>query len=143
MHILDKLKRIRNYLGSTRQVGHTQLMIDGVRNSRESIVLALNKHSGEYIERRNVLFPNAHKVVTLHNLDNLIGHRKPMAIDNGALFSLLDEAVSEIEKLSTLSDAADDAITNFREALEEMHKKTDNGESDNLNPNEEIKKPTQ
>ena len=92
MKIKEKLKAIRDYYDMTRQVGHTSLMKEGVVNSDKKLVLV-------HKQLDHLFGCDKKDQVSWHNLDKLIGQNKPLVIDNGIMWLMLNEALEEIEKL--------------------------------------------
>lgn len=95
MDIVDKLQALIEYYNVTRGVGHTATMLDGARH-RACIVLASNMRQVVGIGRQA---PQIRPVSLGANLDGLRGLHLPLAIDNGALWTLMAEAWSCIQDL--------------------------------------------
>ena len=94
MKIEKKLEKLLNYYLETRQVGHTTLMKEGTNHyDKDFFVLTMNMQHGDAIE----LKPK--NIISWQNIDRLIGHNKPLAIDNGTMTELLIDAIMRIEAL--------------------------------------------
>ena len=92
MKIKEKLEIIRHYYATTRQVGHTTLMKEGTNNTDKKFVLVFKKLG-------KVFGCDEKDQVSWNNLKRLIGEDRPMVIDNGVVWLMLNEAIKEIERL--------------------------------------------
>ena len=95
METEKKLELLLKYYYSTRNAGHTTLMKEGI-NHFDKDFFVLSMHSDDYRE----LEIKPQELISLQNLDKLIGHKKPMVIDNGAMIELLSDALMRIEALN-------------------------------------------
>jgi len=96
MNIKDKLVALRNYFEVTRQAGHTTLLKEGVNNyKRDKFILAYKKEEHTHFDCK----PS--EIVSWQGMNEstFIGHNKPLAIDNGVMWLMLDEALQYIETL--------------------------------------------
>lgn len=100
MKIKETLKELRTYYQMSRQVGHTHVMLNGAVNSPKALVLVGNLQQGMDLQ------PKLHpiQVVTLGSISTLRGKSAPLAIDNAAMWLLLDRSVREIERLEAIVD---------------------------------------
>jgi hypothetical protein len=92
--IKEKINSILNYYTLTRRIGHTDAILKGANNV-SSIILTSNYKSGKSI---NKLSPNS-ITLGLEQIDKLRGYKKPLLLDNDAVYSLLKECLEEINKL--------------------------------------------
>lgn len=95
MNIKKKLEELLIYYHSTRGKGHSTLVKNGVENSPsgEFFVLVHKMDCPVF----DSFHPN--EKISLHNLEKLRGHTKPLAIDNAALMELFSESLMRIEAL--------------------------------------------
>lgn len=94
MNILEKLKAIVQYYDSTRRVGHTKLMLDGVSNTEKYMVITQSDACGIDLQKR------AQKKIftTSINSPNLLrGANLPITFDNDVLQLLFAQAIEAIE----------------------------------------------
>ena len=98
MNARKKLQEIRQYLDMTRRVGHTTGMLEGANYTANALVLTHNMKMGEEIKRK-LGSPSSVTVQSIHSTSMLRGFRKPLFIDNAALWLLLNEAEAEFETL--------------------------------------------
>lgn len=70
-------------------------MKKGTDNSEEKLILGWHKEDAAAFKCK------LDEVISWHNLDALRGNKKPLIIDNGVMWKILDEAVQEIESLET------------------------------------------
>lgn len=98
-NISEKLAALVTYYDSTRQTGHTGLMMKGVLSADKCAVVAHNQAMEQYL-RNHWDLGRGTKIVTINNLDSLRGTRLPLAIDNAALSELLREALEKIQDLT-------------------------------------------
>ena len=94
--IVEKMLALRQYYEFTRQAGHTTLLKEGLNNfTRKKLVLAYTKENHTFFN----LKPK--NIVSWHSLNEntLCGHDEPLAIDNGVMYTMLDEALKYIGKL--------------------------------------------
>lgn len=92
MKIKEKLETIHHYYVKNRQAGHTSLMRNGVLHTDKKLVL-VHKPMSDIFGCKN------QDQVSWHSLHKLIGQDKPLAIDNGVMTLMLQEAIEEIERL--------------------------------------------
>ncbi len=95
--IRDKLEILLQYFQRNRGVGHTTVMVRGVADSENVVVLA---HDYSFHDVISTLCGKKVDVVTLNTLDELIGRNTPLVIDNGAMTLLLRDALFEITTLT-------------------------------------------
>lgn len=94
MKILEKLQDLLAYYEATRRVGHTTLMKKGIENyDKEKFVLTYSIDAGECIGIKR------DEIISWQRLDKLRGHNKPLAIDNGTMFVILNEVTDTIKAL--------------------------------------------
>lgn len=103
------LETILNYLNSSRQVGHTNAVIAAANVSTVPVVIIAGTAFNADLIRRSIV-NNKHKIITLSELNNLRGMKRPLLIDNSALHMLFDNAMAEnkqlADKLNRISDIA-------------------------------------
>ena len=92
MKIKEKLEILRSYYNSNRRVGHTNLMRKGTDNVDNKLVLVYKKLGSVYGCKES-------DQISWHKIKGLIGQDKPLVIDNGVMWCLLNEAIDEIEEL--------------------------------------------
>lgn len=98
-NIKQDLKNLVNYYEHNRQVGHTELMLNGVVNTDKSIVLS---HSFAYckcIDKRIGRKNFTNDITMYGSTEYLVAHDEPLAIDNAMLHMLFSAALKEIESL--------------------------------------------
>lgn len=110
--IKNKLGIILNHFVSTRQVGHTTVMKEGVNAHPESLVLV---HSSD---NAKALKLDTSQIVSLNTLERLRGSKKPLVIDNAAMYSLLSETLHYI---SSLEEHIDTEIQRRKQAEQKLH----------------------
>lgn len=93
MNIKEKLEFLKNYYEVNRSVGHTTLMLQGTDNTEEKLVLTHTKEFGRELGYK------LEETVSWNNLNGLRGHNKPLAIDNGVMWLMLNETLEHINKL--------------------------------------------
>ena len=103
MDILDKLRELESYYQATRAVGHTYAMMHGALHTDHPQGIIILAHDMSYArDLARQCIKKQVVPISLHTLEHgLRGHRKPLLIDNAALWQLLHEAATEIEKLRT------------------------------------------
>ena len=105
-----KLNTLLRYYLSSRGVGHSTLMVDGVKNAGKDIVVIVP--SLLYGER----FKKEHgcEIATIDSVDRLRGSKKPIAIDNGTMIQLLDDSLETIEGLTSIVDSLENENNNLK-----------------------------
>ena len=94
MNIKQKLEFLKAYYEVTRNVGHSTLMRKGTEKyKRNKLVLAYTKECGFDFGLK------PHEIVSWQNLNDLVGHNAPLAIDNVAMFKMLEETLDYIKEL--------------------------------------------
>jgi hypothetical protein len=95
MTIKETIKELLFYYERTRGAGHTRTMVEGAINSPHVWVLVNN------VQQSRNLLPHRlqHRAIALSDIRRLNGRHAPLAIDNDALFTLLSDAVQQIESL--------------------------------------------
>jgi chemotaxis protein CheY-P-specific phosphatase CheC len=96
MNIKEKLKQLAHYYDVTRQVGHTTLMLEGAKNTKDCIVVTHNQVMGESVQQ---MANQKVKTVSLSSPNLLRGFKKPIVFDNCALYVLFLESVREMDRL--------------------------------------------
>lgn len=100
MGTLDELRELATYYAHTRGVGHTHAMMHGALNTDNVIILAHDmKYATELVRQCGGPACEGQAIpLSLHSLEHgLRGHRKPLLIDNSAMWWLLQDAIKEIE----------------------------------------------
>jgi len=97
--VLEKLIFLQEYFATTRGVGHTKLLIDGLKNSNvPKKFLCENKPYGNVLIKNNNI-KNC-KLVSYHDLNRLSDHYKdPLIIDNSAIYAILKDSINTIKNL--------------------------------------------
>ena len=94
MKIKEKLEILRHYFDSTRQVGHTTLLKDGTNNyNRDKLILTYKKEEHTFFNNK----PS--EIISWGNLNALRSHKKPLVVDNGVLWLMLNETIKYIDEL--------------------------------------------
>jgi hypothetical protein len=102
MKIKEKLKVICNYYVKNRQVGHTRAVIRGAQNTDNVVIVSTNESTANSL--RGIVNSPMVGVCSLSDSDlSNLGAGKALVFDNGAIFALLREAVTEIERLEGLN----------------------------------------
>lgn len=128
MKIKQKLETLLHYYISTRQVGHTTLLKEGIENyKKDKLILSFNKvdHTFLNVKPSEII---SWKGIQSHSLN---GYNKPLAIDNGAMYILLEETLAEIDRLENKNDSTNNTQNlkiNFEKLkeLEDLYRKDDN-----------------
>jgi hypothetical protein len=95
MDIIKILYELDN-IYSRRGVGHTSLMMNGLRNSKEAVVIASNQRYAKELSfscRGNII------PVSLDNLEMLRGNNFPIAMDNSTIIQIIREICSYVGSL--------------------------------------------
>jgi hypothetical protein len=107
MNTKQRLEDLRNYYATTRQCGHTTVMVRGAQNVDTVAILAASHNHARILKQ---LAPKA-DCISLYATTALRGMRKPLLVDNHTMHVLLSDALEEIERLekrvSDLANAAD------------------------------------
>ena len=86
-----------------RRVGNTSLMKEGINNYQgDKILVAYNNEHGNTILEDKT---DGISIVSVNNIESLIGSNKPIAFDNFALHIIFEEALREINRLQEQVDA--------------------------------------
>lgn len=94
MKTLEKLEFLLDYYQATRGIGHSTLIKKGTDNyDQPFMVLTCNSEGDPFID------VNKEDIVSIESLNRVIGKRKPMVIDNGAVIKLLYETILTIDTL--------------------------------------------
>jgi hypothetical protein len=93
MNIKQNLESLYRYYFSTRGVGHTYTMLNGVVSNPKVKVVTAN------IAHAKTLGLKREQVITLDNLERLRGTNCPLVFDNYTLMCLLNDAIGEINRL--------------------------------------------
>ncbi len=88
-----KLTALVEYYGTTRHVGHTFTMVEGFKNSPRARVVVPHYHAAQHIKC------SLNDVISLHDLYKLKGLRAPLAWDNFAIATLLQDSLETINIL--------------------------------------------
>ena len=97
MDIKIKLGTLVSYYEHTRRAGHTTLMKEGINNYQgDKILVAYKLEQGKIILDRKT---DDVKIVSVNNIESLIGDNKPITFDNYALQTIFEEAYNEISRL--------------------------------------------
>jgi len=92
MDIADVLYELNN-IYSRRGCGHTQLMLNGVKNADKAVIIASNQH---YAKELSSQCSGKIKSVSIDNLEVLKGCNYPVALDNSAIMDIIAKATSYI-----------------------------------------------
>lgn len=101
MTIKEKIESIVTYYMYNRKVGNTRLLKEGTKNyDGPKLILAYSKQEYGNLECKEA------EVVSFKNdgLKALISHNKPLVIDNGALYKLLEETLVYINELEVYKE---------------------------------------
>ena len=90
------LNRLREYLLSTRGVGHTRTMIEGAKYSNGVVVVL---HSSDYAYTREMRKRVPEAVTVGWPEISVVGLRLPLVMDNGGLLHMLSDALEVIDAL--------------------------------------------
>jgi hypothetical protein len=93
MNIKQNLESLYRYYFSTRGVGHTYTMLNGVVSNPKVKVVTAN------VAHAKTLGLKREQVITLDNLDRLRGNNCPLVFDNYTLMCLLNDTLCEINRL--------------------------------------------
>lgn len=79
----DELRKWDRYFCSTRQVGHTYAVLNGVLNTKEALVVATHKqHQQQFPKGKAIMFG-----------DSLNGRKNPIVFDNFTVHHLIQESL--------------------------------------------------
>lgn len=113
----DTLQVLLDHYEATRQVGHTTTMLNGARGI-DCHVLVGNYAQGEQIQNLAKKSKRARKftAVTMHDLQwgKLRGTKKPLIIDNGALYGILQDAVRTIKAQESVIRRIKNAVADIK-----------------------------
>jgi hypothetical protein len=98
MNILNQLTKIKSYYEVTRQVGHTNGMFNGVKNTKKPIVMVMDTAQGKHI-KKTIEVPKDTIFTSINSANGLRGRKNPLFIDNAVMWVLCNKAVTEIERL--------------------------------------------
>ena len=94
----EKLELLVEYYWDSRGAGHTGLMMRGVLGSCGAALVA---HTMDYAKQLAHDADGDFEVITsVENLDALLGHHCPLAIDNSALLELFTGILVEVTALN-------------------------------------------
>jgi len=116
--MLHVLCALREYLSDTRQCGHTQAILEGARRTDGVVVVVGKLAEASLLKKR---LPAA-RFVSLDMLYQLKGLRKPLLLDNAALFQLLDRAIHD---WGLLQQAHSKAVAEVAGLTEQLSRVTD------------------
>lgn len=103
------LLAIREYYITTRQVGHTHMLLNGADNVENPLILVHAARMKDLL-RASSKNPNKLDIVSLQEPQGLMGKRKPLLIDNAAMILLIDSALQRIAELEKENYALKDMI---------------------------------
>lgn len=105
---LDLLRTILTYYSGPngRQVGHTSAVLNGARNSRDSVVIVHDQRMAEVI--RKLTEGKTRCIRLLEFEEGIKGHTAPIIWDNAALFVLFERCAHVIGDL--LEEAAEPKV---------------------------------
>lgn len=93
MRTIEKIEMLYQYYLSTRNIGHTSLLKEGAKRFKKDFFILSFDHDNRIFEAEKS------QIVSWSNLKKLIGHQKPMIIDNGAMVSILSDVLNEMHEL--------------------------------------------
>jgi hypothetical protein len=88
-----QLSILLTYWQSTRQIGHTTLMLTGVVNEPRGLLLVANQDQKKYLSKS----VNKDQMITIHELQELRGVRKPLVVDHFALRVMLNDVLEKLQ----------------------------------------------
>lgn len=93
MNILHTLHSIARFFIANRAQGHTTAMLNGARNTKDALVLTHDMRHAQTLARNN-------PTIDFTAIDHiaLIGHRRPVLIDNAAILTICEQAATTIER---------------------------------------------
>jgi hypothetical protein len=100
MNIVDTIHELIRYYDTTRGVGHTCALMEGVGGNDADprpVLVGLNQNDCRRLKRDAPCCD----CVSIHEVENhgLIGRSQPLVIDNGAMYLLLRQVAHEIGML--------------------------------------------
>lgn len=118
MNIKHALRELVDYYQATRGIGHTLTMIHGAAKTPGVVILAIGRAHGEMLRGVNLLLntPEADllegaRIVGLPELSKLRDCTPaPLALDNGALAFLFDQAATRIALLEAENQKLHDQL---------------------------------
>lgn len=101
------LTGLRDYFSTNRQVGHTKAMIEGAGKS--NCIVVVHDYNSVKDMTKQLLKKNKKQSVKCLSLaevgfGELIGHKKPLLLDNAALYDILTDALHEIKRLKKINE---------------------------------------
>ena len=95
MNIKRVLIELDTYYKGTRGKGHTEMMLNGAKNTNGMIVLPAMNH------QKNFKKPVKSKFISLEHFESgsIKSIRKPIAFDNATLMNIVSESLYEIQRL--------------------------------------------
>jgi hypothetical protein len=97
MSTKGKLKELLQYYLTTRQVGHTTTMLNGIKDDKVLIMSLTSKDAKVICQRNDKALPISYDAFDY--TFSLRGRRMPLLIDNSAMIVLLEDALREISRL--------------------------------------------
>lgn len=94
--LLKQLTVFRQYFDTTRGVGHSTTMLEGATRKDCVIIGASDAHAQDLADAARIMAGSSQRPKSCgwKNIDRLRGIRAPLAVDNYALHSMLDEIIA-------------------------------------------------
>jgi len=120
-----KIEKLNDLYISSRQVGHTTAMLEGLRKVGKGIVVCINEHNKKYLQD-NIISNNYSRIIntnilknirifTLNQLDSMKGLSVPIVVDNASFIEL----AREVKELRNKLNIAQEKIQKLKQILEE------------------------
>lgn len=125
--IKETLQELVNYYDLTRGAGHTHGMMNGVKNTTDSLVMAHNTSFADGLRKTlpvNIAKSKNISFVSIQSNKSLRGRKSPLFIDNAALHMIFKKALNQFNdlemeniKLLSLNASLNDKIRRIQEIL--------------------------
>jgi hypothetical protein len=104
MTSMDKLLFLASYWDKNRQVGHTTAILNGVRDTPDSVVITATEHEHKMMQsvglRKSTpthILPHV-ITVSIDRLDSLMRQNGPLVVDHHAMSVMIKDAVREMRR---------------------------------------------
>lgn len=121
------LHALMNAYVNTRGAGHTQVAVKSVLNDPDAILIVASTEYGNSIRSQDGLPLPKNKFISLGQLKKLRGNRKPIILDNSAIFwaaeeteGLLESLVEGYKELKAHAEETEKRAQRCTDALDEL-----------------------
>lgn len=117
MNAQDKAQALVDYWLSSRNAGHTRVLIKGARND-DCYVVGHNHAQASVLAKEAEQPPE--NALTIHAVHNRRGHQKPLAIDHSVFQFLLPDLLDEISRQDETIRKQRNEIRNLQNTVERL-----------------------